>query len=78
MLAAARSPQAWVTRRGDWRHDALEIAQQQEGAGMSRKAILTRYVLANPYIWLLSLCYVLVYVVRRRLTTGAICICRRR
>ncbi|HHE5267535.1 TPA: MFS transporter [Klebsiella pneumoniae] len=49
---------------GDWRHDALEIAQQQEGAGMSRKAILTRYVLANPYIWLLSLCYVLVYVVR--------------
>ena len=31
---------------------------------MSRKAILTRYVLANPYIWLLSLCYVLVYVVR--------------
>ena len=43
---------------------ALEIAQQQEGAGMSRKAILTRYVLANPYIWLLSLCYVLVYVVR--------------
>ncbi|STV29101.1 regulatory protein UhpC [Klebsiella pneumoniae] len=37
---------------------------------MSRKAILTRYVLANPYIWLLSLCYVLVYVVRGRLTTG--------
>ncbi|EMQ1184661.1 MFS transporter family glucose-6-phosphate receptor UhpC [Klebsiella variicola] len=49
---------------GDWRHDALEIAQQQEGAGLTRKAILTRYVLANPYIWLLSLCYVLVYVVR--------------
>ena len=46
------------------RENALEIAQQQEGAGMSRKAILTRYVLANPYIWLLSLCYVLVYVVR--------------
>ncbi len=23
---------------GDWRHDALEIAQQQEGAGMSRKS----------------------------------------
>jgi OPA family sugar phosphate sensor protein UhpC-like MFS transporter len=49
---------------GDWRHDALEIAQQQEGAGLTRKEILTRYVLANPYIWLLSLCYVLVYVVR--------------
>ncbi len=26
--------------------------------------ILTKYVLKNPYIWLLSLCYVLVYVVR--------------
>jgi OPA family sugar phosphate sensor protein UhpC-like MFS transporter len=49
---------------GDWRHDELEIAQQQEGAGLSRKEILTRYVLLNPYIWLLSLCYVLVYVVR--------------
>lgn len=49
---------------GDWRHDALEVAQQQEGAGLSRKEILAKYVLLNPYIWLLSLCYVLVYVVR--------------
>jgi OPA family sugar phosphate sensor protein UhpC-like MFS transporter len=49
---------------GDWRHDELEIAQQQEGAGLTRKEILTKYVLLNPYIWLLSLCYVLVYVVR--------------
>ncbi|VFS67228.1 Regulatory protein uhpC [Kluyvera cryocrescens] len=49
---------------GDWRHDELEIAQQQEGAGLTRKEILTKYVLFNPYIWLLSLCYVLVYVVR--------------
>jgi sugar phosphate permease len=49
---------------GDWRHDELEIAQQQEGAGLTRKEILTKYVLKNPYIWLLSLCYVLVYVVR--------------
>ncbi|TGC37491.1 MFS transporter family glucose-6-phosphate receptor UhpC, partial [Salmonella enterica subsp. enterica serovar Enteritidis] len=24
---------------GDWRHDALEVAQQQEGAGLSRKEI---------------------------------------
>ncbi|EBN6704655.1 MFS transporter, partial [Salmonella enterica] len=46
------------------RHDALEVAQQQEGAGLSRKEILAKYVLLNPYIWLLSLCYVLVYVVR--------------
>ncbi len=63
---------------GDWRHDALEIAQQQEGAGLTRKEILTRYVLANPYIWLLSLCYVLVYVVRAAINDWAICICRRR
>ena len=49
---------------GEWRHDALEIAQQQEGAGLTRKEILTKYVLLNPYIWLLSFCYVLVYVVR--------------
>jgi len=49
---------------GDWRHDEMEIAQQQEGAGLTRKEILTKYVLLNPYIWLLSLCYVLVYVVR--------------
>lgn len=49
---------------GDRRHDALEVAQQQEGAGLSRKEILAKYVLSNPYIWLLSLCYVLVYVVR--------------
>ncbi len=33
-------------------------------AGLTRKEILTKYVLLNPYIWLLSLCYVLVYVVR--------------
>ncbi len=46
---------------GEWRHDALEIAQQQEGAGLTRKEILTKYVLLNPYIWLLSFCYVLVY-----------------
>jgi OPA family sugar phosphate sensor protein UhpC-like MFS transporter len=26
---------------GDWRHDELEIAQQQEGAGLTRKEILT-------------------------------------
>ncbi|VTN12724.1 Regulatory protein uhpC [Raoultella terrigena] len=49
---------------GDWHHDELEIAQQQEGQGLTRREILYKYVLTNPYIWLLSLCYVLVYVVR--------------
>ncbi|MEA7548838.1 hypothetical protein ONK29_27545, partial [Salmonella enterica subsp. enterica serovar Anatum] len=29
---------------GDWRHDALEVAQQQEGVGLSRKEILAKYV----------------------------------
>jgi OPA family sugar phosphate sensor protein UhpC-like MFS transporter len=52
----------WLPAVGDWRHDA-GIAQQQEGR-LTRKEILTKYVLLNPYIWLLSLCYVLVYVVR--------------
>ena len=48
---------------GDWRHDEMEIAQQQEGAGLSRRD--PHQIRAeNPYIWLLSLCYVLVYVVR--------------
>ncbi|MHA7001589.1 MFS transporter family glucose-6-phosphate receptor UhpC [Aeromonas schubertii] len=49
---------------GVWRQDSLEMAQQQEGAGLSRRQILHRYVLTNPYIWLLACCYVLVYVVR--------------
>ena len=34
------------------------------GRGADPQEILTKYVLKNPYIWLLSLCYVLVYVVR--------------
>ena len=33
---------------GDWRHDEMEIAQQQEGAGLTRREILTKYVLKNP------------------------------
>ncbi|AUQ24090.1 MFS transporter [Dickeya zeae] len=49
---------------GEWRQDALEIAQQQEGAGLSHREILHKYVFTNPYIWLLACCYVLVYVVR--------------
>jgi OPA family sugar phosphate sensor protein UhpC-like MFS transporter len=65
LLAAARpAAGGGAAAVGDWRHDELEIAQQQEGAGLTRKEILTKYVLLNPYIWLLSLCYVLVYVVR--------------
>ncbi|MDU3068591.1 MAG: MFS transporter [Escherichia coli] len=72
----ARLLTAWYSRteRGGWwalwntAHNVggalIPIAQQQEGAGLTRKEILTKYVLLNPYIWLLSFCYVLVYVVR--------------
>ncbi|MGB6189823.1 MAG: MFS transporter family glucose-6-phosphate receptor UhpC, partial [Aeromonas molluscorum] len=49
---------------GEWRQDALEIAQQTQDAGLSHRQILRKYVLGNPYIWLLACCYVLVYVVR--------------
>ncbi|MBN3190925.1 MFS transporter [Pectobacterium brasiliense] len=49
---------------GEWRQDALDISQQQEGAGLTQRQILFKYVLTNPYIWLLALCYVMVYIVR--------------
>ncbi len=39
LLAATQSPAgvAGLPAVGEWRHDALEIAQQQEGAGLTRK-----------------------------------------
>ncbi len=49
---------------GEWRKDAMELAQQTQDAGLSHRQILRKYVLGNPYIWLLACCYVLVYVVR--------------
>lgn len=49
---------------GQWRQDALEIEQQQVGEGLNRRQILRRYVLNNPYLWLLGCSYVMVYVVR--------------
>lgn len=49
---------------GRWRHDHLELAQENEGLGMSSKEILSKYVLRNKYIWLLAFSYVLVYIVR--------------
>ncbi|MCZ5678456.1 MFS transporter [Escherichia coli] len=32
---------------GEWRHDALEVAQQQEGAGLTRKEILDQICVAE-------------------------------
>ncbi|EAR55795.1 putative UhpC, sugar phosphate permease [Photobacterium sp. SKA34] len=49
---------------GHWRKDYLEIAHENTGMGLSQKQILFRYVLNNKYIWLLSLSYILVYIVR--------------
>lgn len=47
-----------------WRTGMMIAGALAIVAGLSRQEILTKYVLKNPYIWLLSLCYVLVYVVR--------------
>ena len=48
----------------DWKCDALDMTQQRVGTGMSHGAILVKYVLTNPYIWLLSASYMLIYLVR--------------
>ena len=49
---------------GLWRHDHLEIAQENEGIGLTQRQILFKYVLTNKYLWLLAMSYVLVYIVR--------------
>lgn len=49
---------------GQWRNDQLELAQEREGANLSWREILQRYVFFNKYIWLLALSYTLVYIVR--------------
>lgn len=49
---------------GQWRNDELEKIHEAEGAGLSFKQVLKRYVLGNKYIWLLCSSYLLVYVVR--------------
>ncbi|MGR5146392.1 MFS transporter [Photobacterium alginatilyticum] len=49
---------------GRWRKDCLELAQENEGRGLSHSDILSKYVLSNKYIWLLAFSYVLVYIVR--------------
>ncbi len=49
---------------GRWRMDLLELAQENEGLGLSHREILKKYVLSNKYIWLLAFSYVLVYIVR--------------
>lgn len=49
---------------GQWRNDALELAQENYGRGLTYREILKSYVFNNKYIWLLAFSYVLVYIVR--------------
>lgn len=49
---------------GEWREDVDEIAHQQCGQGVTLRTILMRYIFFNPYLWLLALAYVCVYIVR--------------
>ncbi|MCD9521408.1 MFS transporter [Photobacterium carnosum] len=49
---------------GLWRNDYLEVAQENEGIGLTQRQVLFKYVLTNKYIWLLAMSYVLVYIVR--------------
>lgn len=49
---------------GLWRHDYLEIAQENEGIGLTQRQILFKYVFTNKYLWLLAMSYILVYIVR--------------
>ncbi|MBD2793455.1 MFS transporter [Xenorhabdus sp. 42] len=49
---------------GQFRDDHLEKIQESQGQGLTTREILKTYVFRNKYIWLLSVSYVLVYIVR--------------
>jgi len=49
---------------GEWRHDPLELRQQERSPAMSLWAMLRTTMLQNPMIWLLAGSYVLVYLIR--------------
>lgn len=49
---------------GQWRSDQKEIIHEQTGAGLGRRDVLFKYVLKNRFLWLLAVCYVLLYIVR--------------
>ncbi|MBH1919094.1 MFS transporter family glucose-6-phosphate receptor UhpC [Serratia surfactantfaciens] len=67
----------WLTRRltgtpqeeglpsvGQWRHDPLELRQEQQSPPMGLWRMLRTTMLKNPMIWLLGVSYVLVYLIR--------------
>lgn len=49
---------------GEWRRDPLELWQLQHSPPSTLRQILRRDILANRTIWLLSVSYVLVYLIR--------------
>ena len=66
-------------RRAPWAADGGRVAPGCPGDGPAdpgrwslHRQILRKYVLGNPYIWLLACCYVLVYVVRTAINDWAI------
>ncbi|MBG5882698.1 MULTISPECIES: MFS transporter family glucose-6-phosphate receptor UhpC [Providencia] len=49
---------------GQWRHDALELRQEQLSPPQSMWVILKQTIVFNPMIWLLGFTYILVYLIR--------------
>ncbi|SQA85099.1 regulatory protein [Citrobacter freundii] len=49
---------------GEWRHDPLELRQEQQSPPMGLWQMLRTTMLKNPMIWLLGVSYVLVYLIR--------------
>ncbi len=49
---------------GQWRHDPLELRQEQQSPPMGLWQMLRTTMLKNPMIWLLGVSYVLVYLIR--------------
>lgn len=49
---------------GQWRHDPLELRQEQQSPPMGLWRMLRATMLNNPMIWLLGVSYVLVYLIR--------------
>jgi OPA family sugar phosphate sensor protein UhpC-like MFS transporter len=47
-----------------YRNDYIDKIEAENGKQLSSKEILFKYVLKNPYIWLLAIVYLFVYVVR--------------
>ena len=49
---------------GTWKNDKVELIQENEDRHLNYRQIMERYIFGNKYIWLLSLSYIFVYVVR--------------